>query len=149
MSSEEDSFDWAKPIPETEVDLDELEHDDYGLRQHGEPFTGIAVSHHPNGQIESRRPYLNGVPHGLCRWWHSNGQLRDEWTAYRGMGHGWSTEWRQDGSVKKVGYAEFGCPLEWSEFDEAGQKISSGSNRENKNTLLWIERGRKELPDAP
>lgn len=149
MSSEEASFDWEKTIPDIEVDLAELEDDDYGLRLHGAPFTGIAVSRHSNGLPESRRPYLNGVPHGLCRWWHSNGQLSAEWTAYRGMGHGWATEWHRNGRIKKVGYAEFGCPLEWSEFDEAGKQTGGGSNRENENTLLWIDRCRKEMPDAP
>jgi len=149
MSIDESSLDWNKPIPDTEVEVDDLEDDHYGFLHNGEPFTGIAVSHYPSGQIESRRPYLNGMPHGLCRWWHENGQLSKEWTSFRGMGHGWATDWYENGKTAKKRYAEFGRPLEWTKFDEQGHEVEKGSNRDNEYTLLWIERYRKEFPDAP
>jgi hypothetical protein len=149
MSSNDD-VEWNKPIPEVEVDLDLLEDNEMGgLMLNGELFTGIAVSSYPNGQIESRRPCLNSLPHGLCRWWHSNGQLQHEWTVYRGTGHGWETFWYPSGKVAKKTYSEFGQPLEWIEYDEAGQEKARGSNRNDPHALHWIERNRKLFPDAP
>lgn len=149
MLTPESELDWTKPVPQVEVDLEELEDDHYGFVQNGEPFSGIAVSRYPNGEMESRRPCLNGMPHGLCRWWHENGQLSAEWTAFLGMGHGWATEWHENGQVANRTYAEFGRPLEWKKFDLQGHETEQGSNREDKNTLLWIERYRKRFPDAP
>jgi hypothetical protein len=142
--------DWKKPIPELEVNLDELEDNDIGgLTLDGELFTGIAVSYYPGGQIESRKPCLNSLPHGLCRWWHSNGQLQHEWLSYRGTGHGWETYWYPNGRIAKRRYSEFGQPLDWVEYDEEGRETSKGSNRDDSLIRQWIERNRKLFPDAP
>ena len=148
--SNDDGMDWSKPIPDVEVNLDELEDNEMGgFMRNGELFTGIAVSYYPDGKIESRRPCLNSLPHGLCRWWHSNGQLQHEWTAYRGVAHGWETYWYQSGKIAKQKYSEFGQPLEWTEYDESDLKKSTGSNRKDPHALHWIERNRKLFPDAP
>lgn len=149
MSSNE-NVDWSKSIPEVEVNLDDLEDNEMGgFMLNGDLFTGIAVSYYPSGQIESRRPCLNSLPHGLCRWWHSNGQLWKEFTTYRGAGHGWETRWYPSGVVAEKLYAEFGKPLEWVEYDEDGREVSKGSNRDDPHAQQWIERNRKLFPDAP
>lgn len=149
MSSEA-SLDWTRAVPEREVDVSELEYDEYGFfKEKGQPFDGIAVSYYPNGQIESRRPCLNGMPHGECRWWHENGQLSEEWLSYRGMGHCWATKWYENGAVASRRYAEFGRPLEWTEFDKDGRQTSSGSKRQDEHTMRWIQRYRAAMPDAP
>jgi hypothetical protein len=149
MSNDEAALNWTREIPQLEVELDDLENDDYGLLLNGDQFTGIAVSHYSNGRMESYRPCMNGTPHGLCRWWHDNGQLSMEWTAYRGMGHGWLTEWYANGQVKKREYAEFGRPIDWIKYDEQGRETGNGTNRGNENTLLWLEKYRREFPEAP
>ena len=149
MSSDQD-IDWNKPIPEVEVDLDNLEDSEMGgFMLNGELFSGIAISYYPNGQIESHRPCLNSLPHGLCRWWHSNGQLQSESMVYRGTAHGWETRWHANGQLAEKIYSEFGRPLEWVEYDEAGREKVRGSNRNDPYTLQWIERNRKLFPDAP
>lgn len=149
MSIDENPLNWNQSIPQIEVDVNNLEDDHYGFFQDGKPFTGIAVSYYSNGKIESRRPYLNGMPHGLCQWWYENGQLSKEWTSFRGMGHGWATDWHENGKIAKRRYAEFGQPLEWVTFDEHGHESQRGSNRQNSDALHWVERYRKEFPDAP
>lgn len=149
MSNDAIEPDWNRPVPDVEVDLDQLDDDDDLLLFGAELFSGIAVSRHPGGGYESRRPYLNGATHGLCRWWHRNGQLSEEWMSFRGMGHGWATSWHPNGQVKKRTYAEFGRPLEWVEYDEAGNVTKRGSNRDNPLTSEWIAKSRRRFPDAP
>ena len=39
------------------------------------PFTGTTLSYHPNGQLESRIKYKNGLKDGLSESFHENGQL--------------------------------------------------------------------------
>lgn len=148
--SSDDTADWNKTVPEIEVNVDELEDGDQGgFTLKGELFNGIAVSYYPNGQVESRRPCLNSLPHGLCQWWYSNGQLQHEWQAYRGTGHGWATYWYPTGVLAKRVYAEFGQPLEWVEYDETGHEKVRGSNRGEPYAQQWVERNRKLFPDAP
>lgn len=148
--SSSDGVDWSKPIPDVEVNMDDLEDNELGgFTLNGELFTGIAVSYHPGGQLESRRPCLNSLPHGLCQWWFSSGKPQKALTTYRGAAHGWETRWYDNGQVAERIYSEFGRPLEWTEFDEEGHETSKGSNRENGHTVQWIERNRKLFPDAP
>lgn len=149
MSSNE-NVDWSKPIPDVEVNMDDLEdHELGGFTLNGELFNGIAVAYYPDGQMEMRKPCLNSLPHGLCQWWYRNGQLQQEGMTYRGAGHGVETRWHPNGKVAKTMYAEFGQPLEWTEYDEEGRETAKGSNRKNLHALKWIERNRKLFPDAP
>jgi len=137
------------PVPEIEVDEQDLERIDDQFIQDGQPFSGVVVSRYPNAQVESRRPCLHGMPHGICRDWYPGGQLQSEWACYRGMGHGWAMHWHSSGQLAKQSYVQFGRPLEWTEYDESGREIQSGSNRGKPGVAQWMDRCRKAYPDAP
>jgi antitoxin component YwqK of YwqJK toxin-antitoxin module len=61
--------------------------------------TKIERTHWGNGKLNSERPYVGGVPHGLQRWWHPNGQLRSEQPYVGGMLHGMAKWWHRDGDI--------------------------------------------------
>ena len=52
---------------------------------------------HPNGQLESETPTVNGRIHGLQRIWHPNGQLECEATYENGIKNGVVKKWAPDG----------------------------------------------------
>src|SRR4051812_26344448 len=40
----------------------------------GVPFTGTAVEKYENGAVRAQNEYVNGLQHGLQRWWYADGQ---------------------------------------------------------------------------
>jgi antitoxin component YwqK of YwqJK toxin-antitoxin module len=61
--------------------------------------TKIERTYHPNGKLQSERPYVGGVRHGLTKWWWSNGQLGSETSYVGGMRHGMEKWWSQSGGI--------------------------------------------------
>lgn len=148
MPTNIDDFDWSMEASDLEVDIDLLTEGDSGFVYQDTPLDGVVVSFYRNGQIESRRSCLHGLPHGHCKWWHENGQLSEEWTSFAGMGHGWNTKWDAAGTIREKRLSAFGRALEWKIFDSNGAVIETGSNREHQPTLLWIVRFRRLFPEA-
>lgn len=70
--------------------------DDLFLRD-GQPFSGVAVDQHPNGQTKARYPLRNGRLHGLAREWWDNGQPCTETHFDNGKRHGLNTYWNRNG----------------------------------------------------
>jgi antitoxin component YwqK of YwqJK toxin-antitoxin module len=61
--------------------------------------TKIERTYHPNGQLRSEQPRVDGKLHGLTKWWFSNGQLLSEQLYVDGVRHGMMKWWRQDGGI--------------------------------------------------
>lgn len=57
----------------------------------------IMITHHDNGEIESKIPYVNDEQHGVETWWLDNGQKESETTWVNGKQHGVRTWWNENG----------------------------------------------------
>lgn len=66
-----------------------------------EPFTGIAVSYWPSGEVESESEWRDGKPHGKNIRWYENGQKRREIEFRDGEFHGKWTVWYENGQKKE------------------------------------------------
>jgi antitoxin component YwqK of YwqJK toxin-antitoxin module len=61
--------------------------------------TEIEREYWENGQLQSERSYVGGIPHGLTKWWWSNGQLQSELPYVDGMPHGMIKWWHRSGDI--------------------------------------------------
>ncbi|MEW6160053.1 MAG: toxin-antitoxin system YwqK family antitoxin [Verrucomicrobiota bacterium] len=59
---------------------------------------GIERTFHPNGQVRSEIPYINGVVHGLSQSWHANGLLAHEIPMVHGQVEGVARFWNEKGT---------------------------------------------------
>ena len=64
------------------------------------PFTGITLSYHPNGQIESRIEYKNGLKDGLSEIIKENGQILKLANYEENLLHGLTEEFHGNGQLK-------------------------------------------------
>ncbi len=64
-----------------------------------EPFTGRAISKHPNGQLSYEAFYKNGVKDGSESVWAENGQKLTEAPYVNGKIHGTWIVWTEDGRI--------------------------------------------------
>jgi len=69
----------------------------------------------PNGNLCYERSYVNGVRHGLQKWYHSNGQLGDQCHMKDGQFHGMDQNWWRD---EKINYVN-----QWKNDDFNGPEI--------------------------
>ena len=85
------------------------------------PFSGVAKTHHPNGNLWKELPYLAGQPNAQWRVWYPNGKPKILWNYVNGTREGESAEWYENG--KKRWKATFlnGKPHgNWDQWDETG-----------------------------
>jgi antitoxin component YwqK of YwqJK toxin-antitoxin module len=61
--------------------------------------TEIERTYWGDGQLRSELLYVNGVLHGMGRWWYPNGQLRLERAYVGGVWHGMEKYWHQNGDI--------------------------------------------------
>lgn len=70
-----------------------------------------------NGKLRSEVTLIDGVPHGVTRFWHDNGQLARELPVHHGVPHGIGKQWDRNG--KLLGTSEMlngtGFSREWHE----------------------------------
>jgi antitoxin component YwqK of YwqJK toxin-antitoxin module len=80
------------------VDGDQLRFRDGLYTYRGEPFTGVAVDKHDNGQKQYEGTWKDGKQHGLWTYWYENGQKKMEST-YKDGNRISSREWDRDGNL--------------------------------------------------
>tara|TARA_Y100000588_G_scaffold70727_1_gene72548 strand:+ start:169 stop:933 length:765 start_codon:yes stop_codon:yes gene_type:complete len=74
------------------------------------PFTGTAVSHHPNDRIHQRTQFRGGRKHGRESFWHPNGRLQFQGTYTNGLLDGSSTHWHDNDQKKREANHRQGAP---------------------------------------
>jgi antitoxin component YwqK of YwqJK toxin-antitoxin module len=62
--------------------------------------TKIERAYWSDGQLRSEQLYVDGMRHGLTKWWYSNGQLDSEVPYADGMPHGMEKWWHRDGDIE-------------------------------------------------
>jgi antitoxin component YwqK of YwqJK toxin-antitoxin module len=60
------------------ISENDLEQDGEIILFEGEPFTGIGVDHHKNGQKKTERNYKDGKENGVSAGWYENGKKSHE-----------------------------------------------------------------------
>lgn len=107
------------------VDCDELDFsDDYVMRWHDLPFTGVAVEYAPDGSVISEITYKEGQECGLSRSWYPNGQI--EFEANYGEAGGMTTvrQWHPNGQLHKLMTSKMGTMISSQEWDALGNEIT-------------------------
>ena len=87
--------------PQLEVAYASLAYDNGRYTFQGEPFTGTATEHHPNGKLAKSFGFKDGTNHGVARQWTEDGTLVVETHFENGTRHGKNTYWNPDGSLQK------------------------------------------------
>ncbi|MCE9562808.1 MAG: hypothetical protein K8U57_12245 [Planctomycetes bacterium] len=64
----------------------------------GEPFTGVAKTRRPDGQLDGLSHLRDGIEHGVSVAWHPNGQIRCFSEMAGDVYDGWHYEWAEDGT---------------------------------------------------
>ena len=126
-----------------EVNDDDLDFDDDVRTYRDTPFSGVGVTRFPGGVIESETPYLNGLPHGVCREWHVNGQKKKEWASLRGSVHGTCTEWYENGERKSLGVYEHGIEITFTQWSGDGRVVEHRELPSDSPMRQLIERLKK------
>ena len=66
------------------------------------PFSGMVFNTYPDGQIEYKGEYKDGIPNGMLVYWYENGNKMREGKLREGMPAGRWISYTEDGSVKET-----------------------------------------------
>lgn len=93
-----------------------------------EPFSGIVIGAHPNGQKNSKASFVNGYQHGPQTMWYADGQKSFEGNFVNNLQDGLQTYWYENGQKSFEGNFvdgfQEGVQTEWY---ENGQKAYEGN----------------------
>ena len=86
-----------------EIQLDQLvERNGLSYEVNNEkPFTGSTLSYHPNGQLESRIEYKDGLKVGMSEIFYENGQILTSKNYKDGQKNGLVNSFYQNGSLSE------------------------------------------------
>lgn len=97
--------------------------------QSGKLFSGYIVYRYEEGQVESRKPYVNGILHGICEYWYESGQKKQELTYSQGELSGSAVGWHENGVTAFEGqYLNGKQDGLWRQWDANGQLIAERSH---------------------
>lgn len=120
----------------------------YYQRNTIDPFTGISIDEHINGQKKMEVPIKNGKIDGTAREWNMNGDKIYEATFENGVQVGTETQWYDTGDKKVelnfVNGQPDGVCIEWH---KNGQKKSEGlfkNGKEEGEHNWWFSSGQKD-----
>lgn len=117
------------------------------LKGEAQPFTGILVTHHDNGQKESEESYRNGIRSGWCRYWHPNGKLAERCYQLNGAVNGKNEEWYENGQRKSLAFARdnqiFGECTEWHANGNLKCKSWTDDDGNTTKEIHWYPSGQK------
>jgi antitoxin component YwqK of YwqJK toxin-antitoxin module len=103
-----------------------------------EPFTGSTLSFHPNGQLESRIEYKNGLRDGLSETFNENGQILESENYKENILNGLYERFHENGQlrVKVIFKNELPIDGQVESFFENGVLMSRKTYKEGKLTGL-------------
>jgi antitoxin component YwqK of YwqJK toxin-antitoxin module len=111
------------------VHYDDLDGDEWGddvWYFQGEPFTGMAYDHHPNGQLHIEDSYVDGQRSGVGRMWYPSGALEKEIDTQRNGRRieAWERTWYEHGQRASETTIQFGRKITEKRWNEQGVLIS-------------------------
>jgi len=89
------------------------------------PFTGILFSNHPNGQIDSWQPYIDGIGQGEWINYYNNGNYKEIGNYEQNLVTGPIKKYYRNGKLKSEGtYKDWRIWVgEWKFYDESGNLL--------------------------
>jgi antitoxin component YwqK of YwqJK toxin-antitoxin module len=87
-----------------------------------EPYSGVAVWYHENGQKSDERTYKDGEFDGISTLWYENGQKEYEGTWKDGKEDGLETWWYKNGQKWEKSTYKDGERIESTSWDKYGNK---------------------------
>ena len=85
-----------------------------------EPYSGVAVWYHENGQKSDERTYKDGEFDGISTLWYENGQKEYEGTWKDGKEDGLETWWYKNGQKWEKSTYKDGERIESTSWDKYG-----------------------------
>ena len=120
----------------------------YYQRNHMKPFTGIAESRYPNGDLQGQARFKDGKLHGKSEEWSRTGRKVAERHFKEGVQVKTEQQWYPSGKLKLVVNFEEGKPEGMiTEYHENGKKKSEGmlqGGAESGVHTWWFENGNKD-----
>lgn len=89
----------------------------------GGPFTGVAYTLGPDGEVESEQEFRDGLRWGPCWERYRFGQMYAESDFHRDVLHGRARVWHENGQLAEDGEYEYGIVLWEKKWDEAGALV--------------------------
>lgn len=101
-------------------------------------LTGDVFYVYGSGNTESRRPYVDGLLHGVATFWYENGRAKQELTYVKGEMQGVTRGWHENGMPAFEGEYKKGKQHgTWIQWDEAGAVVSERTyNADAKSKLV-------------
>lgn len=127
------------------VELGQLKYEDLNGKRvaqfDGSPFTGVAVTKLPNGNVYTSETFMQGLKKGPYKIWHSNGNLYQEGTTLNDLNDGLYKEYYEGGQLKYEYHYKRGRKINvWKSWYENGQQWTSRDFKNDKldgKVLVW------------
>ena len=87
----------------------------------GRPFTGVAYTLTPDGNVASEQEFRDGLRWGPSWERYRSGQMYHQAAFVRDVWHGRVREWYEDGRLAEDGEYEYGIALWQKKWDAAGR----------------------------
>ncbi len=106
------------------------------------------IEYHPNGQVKSKIPLVNGKRHGLETVWRENGTKKEETPWDGGKRHGIYTEWDKNGhkdwqTTWRNGN-QHGLETVWNKNGAKWYEITWNAGARQGVESWWWENGKKK-----
>ena len=88
-------------------------------------YTGIGYELFNNGSIKYVAFYKDGFAYGSSKELYDNGQIKEETELLHGQVNGTQKCWYPNGKVKSISKYEYGIEVEYREWDENGNLLTS------------------------
>ncbi len=104
----------------------------------------IETKYHPNGEVESKTPYVNGKKHGAATWWNEDGKKYLEQMWRDGKKHGLETWWYISGKkwqeIPRQAGERYGVKTSWWESGQKEREIYQFGSKDYAH-IQWDESG--------
>jgi antitoxin component YwqK of YwqJK toxin-antitoxin module len=117
--------------------------EDGSYEYQGKPFTGTARLRARNGVVVSEINYVDGLLHGLARYWYPSGEPRGE-EHFEGNGRtGPSREWYPTGQLKRETAFEYSVRVRERQWNEAGELMEDYVLTEDQPVFRTLQKLRR------
>ncbi len=108
----------------------------------------VKTKYHPNGQVMSKTPYVNGKKHGIETVWYEDGSKEWEITWVEGKRHGLDMGRHENGDkewlITWVDGKKHGVETEWWESDRKWSETTRKGGKRHGIITWWHRNGKKE-----
>ena len=108
-------------------------------------FSGVKRTYYDNGQLATRRTFVNGIINGIEVSWYENGKLRYQCNYADKKPEGWVTTWYKNGRIESQYKYEDGMQngsvTKWYENGQVKCQYSCGDDMKQGEYVEWDANG--------